>query len=138
MAAWIATILTCWCCALLARPRRPRPGNEVEELVYARLLGRQQLLLGIAAVVTALTMLALIVILPRRLDPTLGEARLLDQYCTAAAAGRPSCYRMYTDGRWAEAVQMAGGQWTVIGVVPAPPTDTAPNPGPNPEYSRGG
>lgn len=37
----IALPVTCWVCTLLATPRRPHLGNEVEELVYARLLGRQ-------------------------------------------------------------------------------------------------
>jgi len=30
--------LTCWLCALLAIPRKPLPGDEVQELVYRRLV----------------------------------------------------------------------------------------------------
>ncbi len=40
MFAYAIIPLTCWACALLAAPRRPAFGNEVEELVYSRLLGR--------------------------------------------------------------------------------------------------
>jgi len=41
MLTLIAIPLTCWLCAFVAIPRKPLPGNEVQELVYARLLGRQ-------------------------------------------------------------------------------------------------
>lgn len=35
----LATIaLTCWLCTLIALPRKPLPNNEVQELVYTRLL----------------------------------------------------------------------------------------------------
>src|SRR5436305_781925 len=48
----LATIpVTCWLCTLIATPRRPRLGDEVAELVYSRLLGRQQLLRLFAIVV---------------------------------------------------------------------------------------
>jgi hypothetical protein len=137
MSVCIAIVVTSWCCALLARPRCPRLGNEVEELVYARLLGRQQTLILIATCVTAAAIIGMIFTLPHRVDPTLGEARRLNQYCAAAAA-RSSCYRMNNDGGWSEAVRVSNGQWTVIGTVTAPPTDAAPESGPNVEYSRGG
>ena len=68
MFAYTAIPLTCWLCALLALPRRPRPGNEIAELVYARLLGRQQRLLLLAVVVTAMTFLAIVVHLPSSIN----------------------------------------------------------------------
>ncbi len=125
MAAWIATILTGWCCALLATPRKPRLGNEVEELVYIRLLGRRHLLIGFAATVTATTALMLVVTLPQRIDPTLGEARRVDQYCAAAATGQPFCYRLASDGRWLVAARQSDGQWADVGTVQAPPMGDA-------------
>jgi hypothetical protein len=45
MFAYTAIPLTCWLCALLAHPHRSLPGNGVAEIVYRRLLGRQQRLL---------------------------------------------------------------------------------------------
>lgn len=32
--------ITCWLCALLAIPRAPRRGDEVQELIHRRLVGR--------------------------------------------------------------------------------------------------
>jgi hypothetical protein len=121
MSVGIAIVLSCWCCVLIATPRRPRLGNEVEELVYTRLLGRQHLLVGFAALVTAATVFVLVVTLPQRVDPTLGEARRVNQYCAAAAAGAPVCYRLGPDGRWLEAARQAEGQWIITGFVQAPP-----------------
>src|SRR3954469_11220852 len=64
-----AVSLTCWLCALLAMPRRPLPNNEVQELVYARLLGRQQILMLLALIVTAVALLALLTaVRPGRID----------------------------------------------------------------------
>ncbi|MDQ6748939.1 MAG: hypothetical protein M3010_12650 [Candidatus Dormibacteraeota bacterium] len=42
MATLIAVPLTCWLCVLIALPRRPLPGCEVQDLVYTWLLGRQR------------------------------------------------------------------------------------------------
>lgn len=44
--------LTCWLCALVAIPRKPLPGDEMQELVYRRLVGRHQLLVALAVLVT--------------------------------------------------------------------------------------
>lgn len=126
MSSWIATILTCWCCVLLATPRRPLPGNEVEELVYTRLLGRQHLLILVAALVTAATVVGLVVTLPQRLDSALAESRRLNQYCAAAAAGQPLCYRLAPDGQWSEAALQSEGEWVVVGTVLALPTVSTP------------
>jgi hypothetical protein len=53
MVTLAAVALTCWLCAVLAMPRKPRLNDEIQELVYARLLGRQQTLMLIALVATA-------------------------------------------------------------------------------------
>lgn len=41
MFMFAAIPLMCWLCVLVAMPHKPLPNNEVQELVYARLLGRQ-------------------------------------------------------------------------------------------------
>jgi hypothetical protein len=57
----LATIaITCWPCASIAVPRRPRIGNEAEELVYVRLLGRQQWLVLLALLMAAATLLSVV------------------------------------------------------------------------------
>jgi hypothetical protein len=123
-------IPVCWGYALLATPRKPRLDNEVEELVYTRLLGRQQLLVGVAAIVTAATVLGLVVTLPRRIDPTLARNRQLNTYCAAAAADAPFCYRLEPDGEWLEAARQSEGQWVVVGIVAAPAfSPVCPTPG---------
>ncbi len=56
MAYFMVVPLTCWLCALIATPGKPRIGDEVQELVYLHLVGRQQRL---ALLACACTMLAL-------------------------------------------------------------------------------
>jgi hypothetical protein len=65
----VAIPLTCWLCALVASPRRPRFGNEVEELVYSRLLGRQQLVTLLAIAATAIAAFVLVITLATSVDP---------------------------------------------------------------------
>lgn len=64
MLTFAAASLTCWLCVLIVTPRKPRCGDEVQELVYTRLLGRRQLLVFFAAVITAGTLLAGILAIP--------------------------------------------------------------------------
>lgn len=52
MLVFAAIPLTCWLCALLAIPHPPQPGDEVQQLVYRRLVGRHQLLIACAVIVT--------------------------------------------------------------------------------------
>jgi hypothetical protein len=124
MSAWIATVLICWCCVLLATPRKPRVGNEVEELVYARLLGRQQRLVLLACVVTIATFLVLVLALPRSIDPTLDAARHPPQVCQHDPYGRAAiCYMRQPDGTWVEKAVQDDGTWRQVGVVAAPPAE---------------
>jgi hypothetical protein len=110
MAACIATILSCWLCALLATPRRPRRGNEVEVLVYTRLLGRRHLLVGLAAVVTVVMLLVFVLSLPRRIDRTLGAERQQPQVCVDLLGnGMSTCYTRQSDGMWAMETLRADG-----------------------------
>ena len=46
-----------WLSALLATPRRPRPTDELADLVFARLAGRQQWMVAGAIVATAVAAL---------------------------------------------------------------------------------
>ena len=55
-----AIALTSWLCALLATPRKPTSHQEVQELVYRRLVARQQWMVAGAVVATAVTALALL------------------------------------------------------------------------------
>lgn len=55
-----AIALAWWLCALLATPRRPVSHDEGQELVYRRLVGRQQRLVACAIVATAAAAIALL------------------------------------------------------------------------------
>lgn len=46
-----------WLSALLAMPQRPRPADELADLVFARLAGRQQWMVAAAIVATAVAAL---------------------------------------------------------------------------------
>ncbi len=63
-----ASLLLCWLIVLVARPRRPTAGDEVQGLVYARLCGRQQMLALLAFVVTALAFLFVLFTLPQQMS----------------------------------------------------------------------
>src|SRR5690242_3048607 len=67
MGMCVAMVATCWLCLAIVTPRKPRWGNEVEELVYTRLLGRQHLLFGVIAALTVALALVLVVTLPQRM-----------------------------------------------------------------------
>ncbi len=68
MSTFIAVSLTCWLCTMVAVPRKPQFGNEIAELVYARLLGRHHRLALLAVCITAALVLTIIVSLPGRMD----------------------------------------------------------------------
>jgi hypothetical protein len=75
MLTLIAVPLTCWLCALLAIPRRPLPGNETQELVYGRLLGRQQHLTLLAFLLTIVAAFAIALSASRGVDADLPALR---------------------------------------------------------------
>jgi len=84
-----AVVITCWICALLAAPRRPLHGNEIEELVYRRLLGRQQMLMLLALLLTGFALLALAVTArPNRVD---AEMQAVRPVCQRLPDGRAYC-----------------------------------------------
>ena len=72
MLAFVAVPLTCWMCALLAFPGKPIAGHELQELVYRRLVGRQQLLMAVAAVATLAVTIGVVI---SALAAALPEAR---------------------------------------------------------------
>ncbi len=74
MHALIFVTLTCWLCALIATPRKPRVGDEAAELIYSLLLSRQQRLALLAFLSTAALFLSLVLSLPQRVDATLYTA----------------------------------------------------------------
>ncbi len=100
MLAYVALPLTCWLAALIATPRRPRPGNEVEELVYARLLGRQEQLRLLAIVATGVAFFAFVLALPSHGARDAGFSEQGSHYCTPAEADIPRCYTRQPDGSW--------------------------------------
>jgi predicted secreted protein len=60
MGTFAAIAFTCWLCALLTIPRRPVARDEGQELVYRRLVGRQQWLVACAVLATAVAAIALL------------------------------------------------------------------------------
>lgn len=127
MFPYAAIPLTCWLCTLLATPRKPLYGNEVAELVYTRLLGRQQVLRLLAIVATAAVVLMMILTLPSRADSLSGTHQSVHVSCMRpAGASFPTCYRRQADGMWAQETLQDDGTWTLIATVPAPDSYASP------------
>jgi hypothetical protein len=102
MLAYVAIPATCWLAALIAAPRTPRIGTEVEELVYARLLGRQEQLRLLAIVATGVAFLWLVLALPTHGAHDAGYSQASRHYCTPAEADVARCYTLQPDGTWAQ------------------------------------
>ncbi len=102
MFAYAVIPLTCWACALLAAPRRPAFGNEEDELVYSRLLGRQELLRLLAIVATGVAFFAFVLALPSHAARDAGYSRAGGHYCTVDGAAFPRCYSRRSDGTWVQ------------------------------------
>jgi hypothetical protein len=86
--------LTCWVCTLIASPHRPRAGNDVAELVYARLLGRQHRLALLAFGVTSALFLTLALGMPHRLsasEASMPRAAATETVCNDAMR----CFSLY-------------------------------------------
>lgn len=121
---------TLWLAALVATPRRPPFGNEVAELVYARLLGRREWLALLAAIATGAALLALILSLPARVDPDLAAVREARRYCGRAAHGVAACDELQPGGAWAALERRANGPWAVVAIAWTPPSFAPPVDGP--------
>ena len=112
---------TCWLCALLAIPRRPLLGNEVQELIYTRLLGRQQRLVILAVVASAVAFLVLVLRLPQRVDADVREQRATRWRCDVVAETAVFCAERSAGGMWLTKQRLADGTWDVLMVRPEPP-----------------
>jgi hypothetical protein len=121
-----ALALSCWLCALLARPSRPLAGSEVQELVYARLLGRQQRLVLLACIASTLLALGLLLMLPQRVDADLRAIRQANADCTVQidegtqVADPARCYVLQAGGVWEQERRGEDGGWKAVGTVTAP------------------
>lgn len=73
-----ASAASLWAAALVAAPRKPLPNNEVEELVYSRLLGRQHRVALLALMITAVGWFMLIAQLPSRNYPVPERMQSMD------------------------------------------------------------
>jgi hypothetical protein len=115
-----AVALTCWLCSLIALPRKPLPNNEVQELVYARLLGRQHLLMLLALIATAGALLALVALArPSRIDPDFSAARRPNAPCVQSAYDPTTCATLQPGTRVIREMQ-DGGKSAVVATFPAP------------------
>ena len=103
-----AVALTCWVCSLIALPRKPLLNNEVQELVYARLLGRQHLVMLLALIVTAWALLMLVAVArPSHIDPDFNTVRRTNTSCIPTAYD-PACTRLPPDIRVVREIQDDG------------------------------
>ncbi|MHB8644964.1 MAG: hypothetical protein ACYDAR_04145 [Thermomicrobiales bacterium] len=133
MFAYVAIPFTCWVCALIATPRKARLGNEVEELVYTRLLGRQHRLVLVALIATAVMFFILMV---TAVQPAALPANLIDRNpaslssdregaapnCMATPiSGVPTCYALQADGTWLVVQRQADGKSHVVATVATRP-----------------
>jgi hypothetical protein len=114
--------LTCWLCVLVAMPRKPLPDNEVQELVYSRLLGRQQRLALLALVVTAAAFIVFVAGLSQEAGAKGNSVPVGQQLCSNSLSSStfPTCYTRQLDGQWKEEQLQADGSWRVIGYVSHP------------------
>jgi hypothetical protein len=131
MVALTAIPVTCWLCAWLARPGKPLVGNEVQELVYGRLFGRQQRLVLLALVVTGVMLFSLVITLPQRIDRDLQSVRGENAKCAALIgkdetdSGRDvtapvRCYELQAGGVWVEMEYRHGSSGQPIATATAP------------------
>jgi hypothetical protein len=95
MHVMIVVTLTCWACTLVAIPRKPRVGDETAELVYHRLLGRQQRLALLAFVATGALILTVVLSLPLRVDKTPDSAPVSVLHTTGHCNDEMLCLSMY-------------------------------------------
>lgn len=118
----VATIpLTCWLCAFIAIPRRPRIGNEVEELVYARLLGGHQRLVLLALIVSAIAFFTLLIRTSHTIETTAYSVDVSQGICADAGEVAHTCYVKQSDGtRGPEQGQPAGTGRSVTPPLDAP------------------
>jgi hypothetical protein len=95
MHALLIVTLTCWLCTLVAIPRKPPVSDEVAELVYRRLLGRQQRLALLAFIATGALFLTVVLSLPQRVDATLDSPPLTETHASRGCNDEMLCLSTY-------------------------------------------
>ena len=126
------SIVTVWIAAFITMPHKPRLSNEVEELVYARLLGRQHRVLFLAIIVTALGLFALVLSMPASLAAGGKSAAPRQQMCFNTGGSAPICHTPQPGGERLEEELQKDGTWRVVGVssvAPHPPGEKDCRPG---------
>lgn len=119
-----ASVASLWLAAFVVMPRKPLPHNEVQELVYARLLGRQHRAILLAIIVTALGFFVLVLSMPSSPAARPSGASSRRQVCFDGSAILPTCYTPQPGGMWIQEELQASGTWRVVGVsfsAPQPP-----------------
>jgi hypothetical protein len=94
MPAVCASVVSLWVAAWVAIPHKPFSANEVQALVYSRLIGRQQRLVALAIVGTAMLLITVIVGVSQSLQADADQA--VSQAITApinAPAPQPTIQR---------------------------------------------
>jgi len=130
MSTFIAVALTGWLCVLVVIPRKPLPNNEVQELVYSRLLGRHQRLTMLAAGMTIVMAITFVIMhtpasLPQTndvlLSPSATNAHQLAivPTCTGLddSGTVPTCYTPQPGGTWLAEQKDWEGTWQRVGTV---------------------
>jgi hypothetical protein len=125
------SIAVVWIAALVAMPRKPLSHDDVQELVYFHLLGRQHRVVLLAIIVTVLGLLALVLSMPSSLAARGNNAPQRQQICVNISGSPPTCYTPQPGGEWLEEEWQADGTWRVIGmssVVPRLPGEKDDDP----------
>lgn len=128
-----ASVASLWLAAFIAMPGKPLPHNEVQELVYARLLGRQHRALLLAIIMTAVGFFTLVLSMPSSPAARPNSIPSRQQVCFDGSVMPPTCYTPQPEGAWVAEELQTNGTWRVTGVsfsVPHPPgeKDGAPYP----------
>lgn len=119
MVTLAAVALTCWLCSLIALPRKPLPNNEVQELVYGRLLGRQHFLMLLALVATVAAFLTLVTLArPSHRDLEFAMERQSDAACVQQPYD-PSICAIAQPGTRIVQEARSDGTWIVVATFPA-------------------
>lgn len=119
-----ASVLSLWVATFIAMPHKPLPNNEVEELVYTRLLGRQHRVLLLAVIGTVLGLLVLLLGMGSSVKAPANHPSSRQQICFSGVAAPPTCYTPQPGGEWLEEQLQEDGTWRVVGVsfaAPQPP-----------------
>lgn len=125
MLVFVVAALTCWLCALLARPRPPLPHSPLDELLCDRLRANQRRAVMLACGVSFVALLALVLTRPAAIDAD--AAILRDAHagpraaplpdtrdtrgCFATWLVAPVCWRAQPDGSWLVEGQLDDGMW---------------------------